>query len=424
MTEDLFQYIWKMKLFDTSNLQTTDNEPINILNFGTHNFNSGPDFFNAKIKIGNTIWAGNVELHLKSSDWLLHKHQYNAAYENIILHVVFKEDKQLFDQSGRAIKTLILEPHIKKEVIQNYSAFKENNSSIACEKSVNKVPMSIINTYLESMVVKRLESKSKHIESLLLENNHHWEQSFYLQLASNFGYKVNQVPFEVLARNTPLSVIAKHKVNLAQIEALLFGQAGLLDDVYSESYPTLLQNEYIFLKKKYHLTGMDGHLWKFSKMRPVNFPTIRIAQFAALIHRSTHLFSKIIEANEPDQIMQLFKVSASEYWDTHYTFKHPTKKLNKNIGASSIDNIIINTVVPFVFLFGKQYANESKSELALSLLEKIKPEKNNITQLWETTGIKAKNALQSQALIELKNNHCNEKKCLQCSIGHFIIKNN
>lgn len=413
-----------MKLFDTSNLQTTDYEPIQILHVGTHNFNSGPDFFNAKIKIGNTVWAGNVELHLKSSDWLLHKHQHDAAYENIILHVVYSDDKQLFHHSGKAIKTLILAPHIKKEVIQNYGAFKEHSNHIACEKSLTKVPTPIINSYLESMVVKRLEHKAKHIESSLLENNQHWEQSFYLQLAANFGFKVNQVPFELLARNTPLSVIAKHKGNLTQIEALLYGQAGLLDDAFSKSYPTMLQNEYLFLKKKYQLIGMDKHVWKFSKMRPVNFPTIRIAQFATLIHQSTHLFSKIIEANEPTQIMQLFKVSASDYWNTHYTFQHQTATLYKNIGATSINNIMINTVVPFIFLYGKQYANESKCELALALLEKIKAEKNNITALWESIGIKAKNALQSQALIELKNNHCNEKKCLQCSIGHYIIKNN
>jgi hypothetical protein len=424
MLEDLFQYIWKMKLFNTNNLFTTDGEPVEIINVGTHNMHSGPDFFNSKIKIDQTIWAGNVELHVKSSDWLLHKHQHDAAFDNIILHVVYENDKPLFHSNGQAIKTLILAPHIKKEVIEKYSSFKENNSKIACEKSVSKVPSTIINTYLDSIVVKRLHAKSKQIENLLLENNNNWEQSFYLKLASNFSFKINQVPFELLARTTPLSILAKHKGNLTQLEALLFGQSGLLNNTVNDNYSSLLQNEYVFLKKKYQLNGIDSHLWKFSKMRPVNFPTIRISQFASLIHQSSHLFSKILTANTATELMQFFKISASEYWNNHYTFQQTSSVSKKNLGLTSVENILINTVIPFVFVYGKHYGNESKCELALQLLEKLKPEKNNIISLWNSFGITAKNALQSQALIELKNKHCDEKKCLHCTIGHYLIKNN
>ena len=424
MLEDLFQYIWKMKLFDTNNLHTTDGESITLIQVGLHNLNSGPDFLNAKIKIGQTLWAGNVELHIKSSDWLLHKHQSDPSFQNIILHVVYTDDKPLFYADGKPIKTLVLKNHISNDVIQKYQSFKQNNHNIACEKSISSVPKPFVNTYLEGIIVKRLEHKSQQIEKLLAENQHHWEQSFYLQLAGNFGFKVNQVPFELLARNTPLGIIAKHKENIHQIEALLFGQAGFLNDTFTESYPLMLQNEYAYLKKKFQLVSIDKHLWKLSRMRPVNFPTIRIAQFAALIHQSSHLFSKIIAAEHPNELIKLFKVAASPFWDGHYTFDAATNQLKKNIGKAAIENLIINTIVPFIFVFGKHYGNEDKCELAIQLLEKLSPEKNTITHLWTLAGVKPNNALQSQALIELKNNHCDQKKCLQCGIGHFIIKNN
>jgi hypothetical protein len=413
-----------MKLFDTNNLRTTDGESITLLQVGLHNLNSGPDFLNAKIKIGQTLWAGNVELHIKSSDWLLHKHQSDPSFQNIILHVVYTDDKPLFYADGKPIKTLVLKNHISNDVIQKYQSFKQNNHNIACEKSISSVPKTFVNTYLEGIIVKRLEHKSQHIEKLLAENQHHWEQSFYLQLAGNFGFKVNQVPFELLARNTPLGIIAKHKENIHQIEALLFGQAGFLNDTFTESYPLMLQNEYAYLKKKFQLVGIDKHLWKLSRMRPVNFPTIRIAQFAALIHQSSHLFSKIIAAEHPNELIKLFKVAASPFWDRHYTFDAATNQLKKNIGKAAIENLIINTIVPFIFVYGKHYGNEDKCELAIQLLEKLSPEKNTITHLWTLAGVKPNNALQSQALIELKNNHCDQKKCLQCGIGHFIIKNN
>jgi hypothetical protein len=424
MQEDLFQYIWKMKLFNTNNLISTDGEIITILQVGSQNHSSGPDFFNAKIKIGNTLWAGNVELHINSSDWNLHEHQHDVAYENIILHVVYNDDKPVVNSKGEPLKTLVLENHINNNVIQNYKNFKENNYIIPCQKSIKNVPNSFVQTYLEKLIVNRLEHKSQQIEKLLAENNQHWEQAFYVQLASNFGFKLNQTPFELIARNTSLNVLAKHKTNIHQLEALLFGQAGFLNDTFTEAYPLMLQNEYAFLKKKYHLNEIPNHVWKLSRLRPVNFPTVRIAQFAALINHSSHLFSKIIATENANELIQLFKVSASPYWDTHYNFQSKASHLKKNIGNAAIENIVINTIVPFIFVYGKQYANESKCELALSLLENIHPEKNSIVELWSSLGVYAKNALQTQALIELKNNHCNAKLCLQCAIGHFLIKNN
>jgi hypothetical protein len=424
MLEDLFHYIWKMKLFDTNNLNSTEGESIEIIHPGVHNLNAGPDFFNAKLKIGSTVWAGNVELHIKSSDWLLHKHQFDPAFQNIILHVVYQNDKQITNATGNPIKTLVLKDHIDIEVINKYRKFKENNALFACEKSISKVPSALVNTYQEKLIISRLEQKAAYIESLLAQNNNNWEQSFYIKLAANFGFKVNQLPFELIARNTPLNIIAKHKENLYQIEALLFGQAGLLEVSFQESHLQLLQNEYSYLKKKYQLTNIDAHLWKFSRMRPVNFPSIRIAQFASLIHQSSHLFSKIIATESPEELIRLFKVTASSFWDTHYTFVNKTPQRKKNIGKSAIENLIINTLVPFIFVYGKHYGNENKCDFALQLLTRLSPEKNSITNIWSALGFAPKDALQSQAFIELKNNYCNEKKCLQCSIGHFVLKNN
>ena len=422
MQEDLFQYLWKMKLFNTSNLKTTDNENIEIIQVGHQNHYSGPDFFNAKIKIGSTVWAGNVELHIKTSDWLLHHHQHDSAYQNIILHVVYENDMVLKNTNGEVIKTLILKDQISETVIQKYQNFKEHNTRIPCEKSIAQVPSTFINASLEKLIIDRLERKSRAIESLLAENNQHWEQSFYIHLASTFGFKVNQIPFELLARSTPLAVLAKHKNNIQQLEAILLGQAGFLNDTFTENYGVMLQNEYTFLKKKYALNEIAIHSWKLSRLRPSNFPMVRIAQFAALIHHSSHLFSKIIATESVDELLNLFKVCASSYWDTHYHLHSKSSKSSKNIGKSAIEILIINSIVPFVFVYGKQYGNTIKSDFSLDLLERLSAEKNNVIAVWESIGIKPNNALQTQALIELKNNHCNLKKCLQCSIGHYIIK--
>lgn len=423
MTEDLFQYLWKMRLFNQQGLITTDGEEIEIKKVGLQNINGGPDFFDARININNTLWAGNVELHIKSSDWLLHQHQHDASYQNIILHVVYQHDKEIFNNQGQSIKTLELKNYIDNTLIENYEELKKNEDVIPCAKSIGTIAKSIINTQLQGVIVQRLENKTKSIERLLAENNNNWEQSFYLQLASNFGFKVNSIPFEMVARNTSLNILAKHKNNLLQLEALLLGQAGFLDQTLFSSYAKNLQNEYEYLKRKYQLNFIAPHLWKLSRLRPVNFPEVRLAQFAALIHNSSHLFSKIIQTQSPQEMLKLFQISASSFWDNHYTLNSQSKKTEKVLGLSSIQNIIINTVVPFIFVYGKQYKNEDMSQLALDLLEKIPPEKNSIIEMWKAIGVKPENALESQALIELRNNYCLKKKCLACSIGYYVLKN-
>jgi hypothetical protein len=423
INEELLQYVWKTKLFNQLNLVTIGGDNIEIIKQGELNTHAGPDFSNAKIKIGNHTWAGNIELHVKSSDWFLHQHEKDAAYQNIILHVVYEHDREVISSIGIDVPTLVLKPHIADSLIQNYQTIKNSKNWIPCENELKRVPSFIINSTLEKHLIARLERKSLQIRDSLILNKKNWEETFYEQLAKNFGFNLNAVPFELLAKNTPIKILAKHKTNKLQLEALLFGQAGFLNKQHTDSYARDLQNEYSFLKNKYQLTGIDLHLWKFLRLRPVNFPSVRLSQFAALIYHSSHLFSKILETTNLKSLQKLFDVSASDYWDTHYVFDSPSGNTKKKLGISAINTIIINTIVPFLFEYGKQHIDEAKCELALKLLEELKPEKNSIINHWIAGGINPSNALQTQGLLQLKNEHCDRKLCLNCAIGHYLLKN-
>lgn len=421
MKEDFLHYIWKHKLFSQNNLETTEGEKIDILNTGIHNTDAGPDFFNAKIKIGKTLWAGNVEIHLRSSDWQKHNHNLDKAYDNTILHVVYDHDLKLTGKNNLQIPTLTLSEKINNKFIARYESLISSRHRIPCEEEISKVNSITIDSWLERMMVERLERKSTDILERLKQNKNNWEETFYHLLAKNFGFKLNAQPFEELARSLPLAVLAKHKNNLLQTEAMLFGTAGLLGKKYTEDYPAFLKKEFNFLKTKFKLTDGIHAPWKFLRLRPANFPTIRIAQFAALVHRSSHLFSKILECKNTDQVVKLFDVSASEYWDSHYVFGKTSPAQKRNFGRSATENIIINTAAPVIFAYGI-YRNEEKyKEIALKFLEDIPSENNSIIKKWESLGIKSENAFRSQALLELMNEYCVEKKCLSCGIGNKLI---
>ena len=423
MSEEFLHHIWKFRLFDQLELQTTTGEPIEIVKVGEHNFDSGPDFFNAKIKIGKTIWAGNVEVHTHSSDWEKHFHQKDNAYDNIILHVVYTADRELFRKSGEAIPTIEIKNRISKKIYQNYLNFRASNDWIPCEKQINTVPDLIINNTLDRLLLERLERKSTFISEALKLNKNNWEETFYQHMARNFGFKINAEPFELLAKSLPSIVLSKHKNSLLQIESLLFGQAGMLDEHYEDKYMQQLQNEYVFLKQKFKLQAIDSHLWKYLRLRPVNFPTIRIAQFANLIFKSTHLFSKIIETENYEKLKNLLDVNVSEYWETHYVIDKASAFKSKKLGEDAINNIIINTIVPFLFVYGKQKGDEKYVERALYFLEQIKGEQNSIVKKWGLLKLPVKNAYSTQALLQLKTEYCNQKKCLSCSVGNYLLKN-
>ncbi|MBU8891492.1 MAG: DUF2851 family protein [Bacteroidales bacterium] len=420
MKEEFLHYIWKYKLFINDNLKNQNQEKIEILNQGTHNFDSGPDFFNSRIKINGTIWAGNVEIHVNSSDWYTHKHNNDKAYDNVILQVVYNHNKDVFRTNGQLIPTL--EIKFDQDLLNNYESLLKSESWIPCQNNINKVDLFTTQNWLEKLTIERLEEKSERINKLLKQKNNSWETAFYIHLARNFGFKLNSDPFELLAKSLPLAYLAKQKDNLFQIEALLFGQAGFLIDDSGDDYYLKLQKEFKYLQKKYKLKPIEKHLWKFLRSRPVNFPTIRIAQFAMLVYKSSALFSKILETKTINDFYKLFIVKPSDYWENHYVFNKESVKKPKTIGKSAVDILLINTIIPFLFIYGKAKGEQNLQDRSINLLESLKPEKNSIITKWNNLSIKASSAFDTQALIHLKNNYCNHKKCLNCQIGNYIIR--
>lgn len=420
--EDLLHYIWKTKRFHLQELLSTEGEPIEIQDFGTHNPNAGPDFLNAKVKIGDTLWAGNVEMHVQASEWLKHGHSKDAAYENVILHVVLEEDAPILRTSGTRIPCLTMRKRIPPKLAATYQQLLHTEHWIPCATQFGEVPEITKHFWLDRLLVERLEQKTNLIQTCLETNQFNWEETFYQVLARNFGVKVNAEPFERLAQSIPLLTLAKHKDQAFQIEALLFGQAGLLDVTFNDEYPKRLQKEYQFLQKKHQLTPMRAVNWKFLRLRPANFPSIRIAQFAQLIYQSTHLFRKLLEAENVQQIEQLFQVQLGDYWHTHYVFDKPSKLRKKTLGAATVRLLLINTVAPFLFLYGAQKAEDRYQKRALELLEALPPESNTIITGWKALGMKPESAYQTQALIQLKNVYCTKKRCLECAVGNAILR--
>lgn len=422
MKEDFLHYVWRLKKFDVLDLKTTEGESIQIVMAGEHNKNAGPDFINARIRIGETLWAGNVEMHLKASEWRQHRHQEDRAYDNVILHVVLEEDELVRRASGERIPCLILRERISYQLATQYLRMQQNEDWIPCQRQFMEVDEVIRDLWLDRLMVERLEQRTAEISTTLQENQNNWEESFYHFLARNFGLKVNVIAFEALARSLPLSILAKHKNCALQIEALLFGQAGMLDCDFTESYPQKLRKEYLFLQKKYKLHPIRVVNWKFSRLRPANFPTIRIAQFAQFILQSNHLFSKILEVENASEIQAMFDVKTSSYWNRHYVFERPSIDQEKRLGKTTIDLLIINSIAPFLFLYGKSRTQEHYQDRALQLLENLPAEKNKIIQEWKKLGMKPNSAYQTQALLQLKNQYCQQKQCLQCTIGNAILK--
>lgn len=422
MKEDFLHYIWRTRQFDHTNLKTSEGQSISIIQTGIHNHDAGPDFSDARIRIEDMLWAGNVEIHIKASEWYQHQHHQDSAYNNVILHVVLEEDKRVLRANGRSVPCLELKKRIPFRIIQNYRKLKSGNLWIPCQNQISRVSSISKNLWLDRLLVERLENKTRDMIALLKKNNYDWEYSFYYFLARGFGLKVNAEPFEQLARSLPLNILARHRNSLFQLEALLFGQAGMLEKTFVDEYPQRLRKEYGFLKKKYQLQPINAGCWKFLRMRPANFPSIRIAQFAMLIYQSNHLFSKTLAAKNIKELENMFEVKISNYWQTHYLFDKPSIKRNKTLGKMSIDLLIINIIVPFLFLYGKLKVNPKVQESALDLLDSIKPERNAIIDQWKKLGFYPISAYQTQALIQLKNYYCDKKKCLSCSIGHEILR--
>jgi Protein of unknown function (DUF2851) len=419
MKESLLHYVWQHRLFYTDSLCTTDGQSIEVIDVGKYNTDAGPDFFNAKVRIGNTIWAGNIEIHTSSSDWEKHSHHHNKAYDNVILHVVEKADKVVCRMDGAVIPQLELK--FSDVISRNYQHLLSNQQWVACAHKIELVPPIFIQSWKNALLSERLEQKTNAINQLLDESNNHWEDAFYKTLARNFGFGTNSQAFEMLAKSLPLTALAKYKDDLVAIEAMLFGQAGLLMANPVDEYSERLISEYEFFKSKFSLKPIDGSQWKLLRLRPDNFPHVRIAQFASLIHGSSKLFSKIVENPDLTYLSQIFKSEPSTYWDTHYHFGATTKLKSKKLGAQSIHLLIINTVVPFLFCYSIKKNDERLKERALQLLEQLPAEKNGIITNWSALNIVSDSAADSQALLQLKNEYCENKKCLRCRIGHKLL---
>ena len=396
---------------------TDEGESLQIIHPGSLNTNQGPDFTDAKIKIENTFWAGSIEIHINTSDWKNHKHSDDKNYKNVILHVVWQHDINL----NLPCSTLVLQDKVPKLLLNKYDELMNADNFIPCEKHIHQINSLTWQGWKERLLIERLEKRTQLIFDQLQKNNNHWEETFWCLLSKNFGIKLNSIAFERIAQSVSINILAKLKDQIHQLEALLFGQAGLLDEVFTEDYPMLLQKEYRFLKKKYSLQKIEGSLI-FLRMRPFNFPTVRLAQLAMLVHNSLHLFSKIKEAKDVKSIKQLLDVTANDYWHYHYVFDDTSAFKKKKLGDQMIDNIIINTVVPMLFAYGHYHNENVYKDKALQWLEDIKAEKNSITKGFESLLVENKTAFDSQALIQLKNEYCNKKRCLDCSIGNKLLR--
>ncbi len=389
-----------------------------------YNTNAGPDFSDAKIHVGLLDWIGSVEIHIKASEWNQHKHDLDNAYENVILHVVWQEDKKILRRDGSELPTLVLENRVDEGLISQFKKLVNTSSAIPCKNwFVDVAPITKL-SMMERVLLQRLQSKASLVQEFLQKNNGDWEETIYQVLAKNFGFKVNADPFLQLARALPYKVILKHANQLLQVEALLFGQAGMLVTKSKDEYVLELFREFEFLKKKYSLEQgtLDFSQWKFLRLRPANFPTLRIAQFASLLVNSKNLFSRVIESETYESLIGIFKAEQSSYWQKHYRFGKPAKDVVDAFGDSSIHNVLINSVAPLLVAYGKERDDDRYIERAMNILQRLPAEKNKITSLWQDLGYKVNSSFDSQALIELYNNFCQKRNCLNCAMGSAILK--
>lgn len=419
ISERLLQFIWQFQYFNKKELETTSGDATLILHPGKFNINQGPDFIDARVKIGDTVWAGNIELHLKTSDWDKHKHSNDRNYKNVILHVVWEDDG--IQKTEKYIPVLELKGRVSKMLLLRYEKLMNTSGFIPCESLIHFVRDITWKGWKDRLLAERLLRKANAVELFLQQTNYHWEETFWWLLARNFGIKINADAFEAIAKSVSVNTLAKHKNQLHQLEAILLGQAGLLNKKFKEDYPLLLQKEYRFLKDKYALKPINLPV-HFLRMRPGNFPTIRLAQLAMLITESSHLFSKIKEAGSYKEMRKWFDVTANDYWHYHYRFDEASAFRKKKLGDPMIDTIIINTIVPVLFTYGTYHKEQKYKDKALKWLEQTESESNSITKGFQKLGVENATAFDSQALIELKNEYCNKKRCLECSVANSLLK--
>lgn len=422
MNERLLQFIWQFQYFSTTALATTGNEFLRVEKTGLLNRHQGPDFSGVILTIGSTKWVGNVELHLRASDWHRHRHTVDKRYANIILHVVWEEDAMVTDACGNPFPTLVLQDRVSRLMLERYRQMMQQLSGLPCSHFLPAMDALHWMAWKERLAAERLERKAMEVLNRFRQNAHHWEATCWQMLAANFGMHINSPLFEQVAVSLPITLLARHRNHLYQLEALLLGQANLLAGKYKDRYALMLQKEYLYLKKKYHLIPVRQQP-AFLRMRPAAFPTIRLAQLAMLLHRNDFLFVPMLEAATVEQLCGMLMVTAQDYWSDHYRLDEPALHRPKQLGEQMAGNIIINTIIPVLFAYGLYQNNADHRERAIQWLLQLSPEKNRISLAWEKQGISNQHALDSQALLELTNHYCHEKRCLDCAVGNRILRN-
>lgn len=415
------QYVWKHRLWRSEDMVTNTGKKVRVVDPGLLNTDAGPDFFNAKIEIDGHMWVGNVEMHYRATDWKRHHHDSDKAYDSVILHVVAKDDAPVRRTNGELIPQLVLE--VSPQFNADYASLVGATIEVPCAEKIKQVPHLTIVEWVEGLAFERLHGKVERIHQLLDSFNGSWEDVCYVTLARNFGFGINNDAFERLARRTPLRLLGKHSDSVLQIEALLFGQAGMLDAQKPgmDSYYNQLCTEYAFLSNKFQLTPMEKESWKLFRIRPQNFPYRRIAMLAQFIEGGFRMMNRIHEAEGEKEMRALFEVELSGYWTKHYTFGKPNERATATLSRSSIDIILINTVAPLLYAYGELTGNYEMTDKAIKLLEDLRAESNSIVSHFVAYGIDCPDALTSQALVQLKCEYCDARKCIYCKIGHHLL---
>jgi hypothetical protein len=422
MTEEFLQYLWKYRLLN-QDLHARGGDPVTVIHPGEHNQNSGPDFLNARVRIGDTLWAGNVEVHMHETDWFRHHHDSDKVYDNVILHVIHDTADHADPGCGREMPVLVVKGQFPQVLLERYEHLVRNQSWIPCEPLIHQADPFYFREWASALVIERIMIKCNQWENLLEANKFDWAETLHQIIAQAFGLKINMLPFELLAKAVPLKLILKHRNDLISIESLVFGQAGMLDREFSESYPLRLKEEYRHLSAKYSLKPMDQGLWKFLRLRPSSFPTVRIAQWAAILQHADRFFPVVTESRSPDPFEKLFTVGASEYWNTHFMFERLSPSNPKMVGTSTIRLIMLNAVIPFLFFYGNNRGQDAEKEKALHWLGIIPGEDNHLISKWRSLGMPSDSAFFTQALLQVKSQYCERKKCLECRIGRHLLAN-
>jgi len=423
--EKLLHYVWQHRLLPAAPLLTDDGRRAEVIDPGLHNSDAGPDFFNAKVRLGDTLWVGNVEIHERSSDWYRHGHDADAAYDNVVLHVAAVIDGPVRTRAGQTVPQVRVEA--PPALLAHYRELLEEEAYPPCYRAIPDIPALTVRGWLNALTVERLEEKTERIEALLRRTGGDWERTFFVTLARNFGFGINNEAFEEWALGIPPSAAGKHRDDAFQLEALFFGQAGLLgaDSVKPErqdDYFRRLQGEYAFLSHKFDLHPMDARRWRFLRLRPQNFPHVRLSQFVSLYHRRCVDFSRLLDAPDAAALKALLATQATPYWETHYAFGGESAPQAKALQEKSLDLLLINTAAPMLFAYGRSRLDEALCERAFALLEATRAEQNFITRSWKKAGIGVDNAADSQALFRLRKHYCDRKDCLRCRFGAEYLR--